>query len=171
MALTVLAGQIILADDHNALIPKTAAKASATSRASTTVLTADPHLVLSLPVGTFDLRGNLLIASAADAAGDFSHRWSWTGTMTVTMGGIGPTNLLASGATSDADFVRQLPDSASPSAVSSYGASNFGVNAAIDVRVVVTVAGNLTLEWAQLASNANATTLEAGSWITAYPVA
>lgn len=172
MALGVAAGDIILADHHNALVPITAVKASSTARTSTTTETADPELVLSMRVGTFDIAGVLLVSSAANAAGDFEYGYSWTGGgMTVTMGHAGPHNSLASGSQVDGEFTYLAADSSTPTSTMPYGASIAGVAIPIAARVVVTVAGTLSLIWAQQSSNANATTLLAGSWITAYPVA
>lgn len=168
---SVAAGQIILADHYNALVPITVSKSSNTARTSTTSETADPHLVLPMRVGTFDVKGVLYVSSAANAAGDFKYAWGWTNSMTVSMGGVGLNNSLASGSSTDAEMVWQATDSASPTATNPYGVSTAGVNIMVEARVVVATAGNLSLLWAQFSSNANATSLLSGSYITAFPVA
>ncbi len=171
MALTVAAGQIITADAFNAVVPVTAVKSADTSRNTTTSFSADPHLALALAAGrTFHLLGNLYLTSAANAAGDFQYRWAWTNDMNVRMGGVGAVDTLASGSSGDGQFARNQADTTSPTAALSYGVSTTGTTIVVTGRVLVTTAGVLTLEWTQLSSNANNTTLEAGSWVTAIPV-
>jgi hypothetical protein len=150
------------------LRPVSASKAGNTSRASTTSPAADPDLVLTLATGgTYEVTGCLIVLTAANAAGDFVYGWSWTGTMSVVLGGVGPHNSLASGSSVDGEFTYLPADSSSPSTTMPYGSSAAGVNIAVNTRVVVTTGGNLSLIWAQLGSNANNTTLAADSWITA----
>lgn len=152
------------------LRPVTAVKSADTSRNTTTTFTADPHLALSLSAHTYHIFGNLYLNSAANAAGDFQYRWSWTNDMNVRMGGIGVVDTLASGSSADGQFARNQADTTSPTAALSFGASTTGTNILVTARVLVTTAGTLTLEWTQLSSNANNTTLEAGSWLTAWMV-
>lgn len=167
-----LALQELTAADLNGVLPVTAAKPSGTPRTSTVAHAADPHLAVSLLASkTYLVIAPLLISSAADAAGDFSYRWSWTGTMSVVNGGVGPANTIATGSIADGEFARAAPDNTTPSAAIPMGASVAGVNALVVATVTVTAAGVLTLEWAQNSSSANATTLEAGSRLTAIPIA
>lgn len=153
------------------LRPVSAVKSADTSRNTTTTFSADPHLALNLSAGrTYHIIGNLYLTSAANAAGDFQYRWAWTNDMNVRMGGIGAVDTLASGSSGDGQFARNQSDTTSPTNALSYGVSTTGTNVLVTARVLVTTAGTLTLNWTQLSSNANNTTLEAGSWLTAWVV-
>lgn len=172
MSLTWSVGQKLTAERLNRRNPVSASKAGDTSRASTTTSAADPDLVLSLKADTtYDLRG-ALYTTGGDAAGDFKYAWSWTNTATVLMGAIGPHNSIASGSQGDAEWVFRAADSATPSTDTPYATSVGGMAVRLNDRVIVGSSDiTLTLIWAQQGSNATATLLKAGSWVTATPVA
>lgn len=154
-------------------VPVQAAKAGDTSRNTTATAAADPDLVLVLPANrTYVVEAVLHVSSAANAAGDFRVSYSWTNTATVYVSGHALVNTLASGTTGDLEAVAQAADSTSPSADVNYGASTSRNTVTVWARV--TTGGSnvtLTLQWAQQTSNANNTTLHAGSQLTAHRVA
>lgn len=164
-------GMRITAARANRALPISLAKAVATARDTTTTVSDDPELFLDLLDATvYDVRGMLLVTSAANAAGDFKYGWAWTGTMSVTMPGFGPDATLASASSVIGNWARLAPDTSTPSSTLSYGTSTAGVTIPVNTRVTSTLAGRLSLQWAQDSSNANATTLEIGSFLTATPV-
>lgn len=156
----------------NRTLPISVSKSIATSRNTTTTVADDPDLLLDLLVSTvYDIKGFLLVTTAANAAGDFKYGWAWTGTMTVTMPGVGPDESLASGTSVTGNWARNASDTSTPSTTLGYGSSTTGVTIPVNTRVVVgATEGRLSLQWAQLSSNANNTTLEVGSQLTAFPV-
>lgn len=179
MAFTTLpaAGVTLTASTLSALItelrPITASKATTTSRNTTTTDTADPDLVLAVAVSrTYDIKGVLLVSSAANAAGDFKHSFSFPTGATFTLTAIGVHDALASSSSGDGQFgSNDLLDATSPTGSLSYGASTSPTGIQVEARLVTgSTAGNLTLLWSQLSSNANNTNLLGGSWLTAEPV-
>lgn len=171
MSLTWAVGQIITADRLNRRQPVQASKPGDTSRASTATSAADPDIVLVLKADTtYDLQGNLY-TTGGDNAGDFKYAWSWTNTATVYMGSVGPHNTITSGSQGDGEWIFRAGDSTSPSTDTPYATSTAGLSVRVLDRIVVgSVDVTLTLLWAQGASNATATVLKAGSWVTATPV-
>lgn len=155
----------------NRALPVAIRKQVASSKTSDTALATDNELVLPLLANTtYSVTGGLLI-TGGDNAGDFQYAWSWTGTMTIIRGGIGPVDTITSGSSGSGQFARQAPDSSSPSTATGFAASTTGLNAQIVAWVEVgATAGDLSLLWAQLSSNGTATTLEAGSSLVATPI-
>lgn len=164
-------GQRITAARINRTMPLSVQKQSTTSRTSTISQTADPELVLPLlSLTVYKVIATMMIRSAADAAGDLQCSWDWTGTMTVTETVLGPHSSITTGTQSDLESFMASPDSVSATAAISLGATLAGVTAQVSAYVVCAVAGNLSLRWAQLNSNVNATSLLAGSSLEAFPV-
>jgi hypothetical protein len=164
MALAVAAGDFILADQLNALVPLRVVKPTGTARNTTTTLTADPHLSLTFPAGTthdFDML--LLLQSAANGAGDFKCDVAWTGTATVTVGDFALTDALTGGVAADLAALAVPLDAATPAGTWGFGASTTPTNALLTGHIVTTTLSTVTLHWAQLSSSPNATTLLGGS--------
>lgn len=153
-------------------VPVQASKAADTSRNTTTTATADPDLVIVLQANrTYLVDASLSVTSAANAAGDFKCGFEWTNTATVYVLGFGLSAAgLASGTITDLEGVAQTT-STSPTGGISYGASTSPTSLLRRIRVV-TGGSNVTLslQWAQQTSNANNTTLQAGSSLTAKRV-
>lgn len=173
MGIAWAVGQKISATRLNRRNPVTATKESDESKTSTTTPTDDAFLSVTLKANTiYDVFGCLMISDAADAVGDFLYQWSWTGTAVLTRGSIGPANGLGSGTQGAGDWGVGLQDSFSPGGGSSWGATN-GANNGVRVNDRFEV-GNAdiqaTIQWSQNVSDADATILRAGSWITAVPV-
>lgn len=168
----VSAGQIMTATKFNELasyaVPITAEKTSGTARINNTI-SADPELVVVLPANrTYDIDLLMRISSAANAAGDFQYRWAWTGTADVTVYNMGVHNAIASGSQSDLESISYAVDSSTPSSATPLGASTTTTSSLAKARVVTGGSSvTLTLEWAQSSTNANATTLDTGSTLTA----
>jgi hypothetical protein len=91
-------------------------------------------------------------------------------TATVTAGPIGGHNSIASASAGSAEWTARAPDSSSPTTATPYYASTVTSGVLVNGRVVVGADIVLSLTWALAFSNANATTLHAGSYITASPV-
>lgn len=151
-----------------------ATKPGDTNRASTVTRTADPDLVLALPASsTWEWVAVLFIASAANAAGDFSHEWQFPANATVSNGQMALDPALPSGAIASLNAgPTGRGDTTSPTLNFDSGASLLGSTVLSFGRIILGVtAGNLTLAWAQLASNVNNTTLLTASYVTARRVA
>jgi hypothetical protein len=142
------------------MLPQSAVKASGTSRASSTTLTADP--VLTVPVvasATYDVELSLLYNGAATGAGDLKYQWSVPSGATFAGWSEGITNPLGVGVGSVTASSVQV----------SYGN---GTGNPLGCKVsgtlfMSTTGGNLVLTWAQNTSNATATTLMAGCKLVA----
>lgn len=121
---------------------------------------------IALSVGQWDIR-MLIFASNPAATGDLKTQWSFTGTWNnaLRLGiGPGPTNTGASDAIS--------PYKARPFATNADSVYGLAASSAytgiqeLSSTVVVTVAGNLALSWAQNTTDAaNATSVQPGSYI------
>lgn len=148
-----------------------AEKASDSTRTSTITVSADSELVLVLPANrTYDVVAVLHI-SGGNAAGDFRVCYSWTNTATVTQGGHGLVNTIASGTSADIETLSSAPDATSATTELVYGAST-NRNVVTQWLRVTTGGSNvtLTLQWAQGTSSGTASTLHAGSKLVATRV-
>jgi hypothetical protein len=164
MALTVAAGDIILADHLNALVPLSAVKAGTTSRNTTVTMTADPDLAITFPASTtWDFELLLFLVSAANAAGDFKCELSWTGTATVSAADVALSDALPSGVFADLAALGVPLDTTTPAGTWGFGTSTSTTNAQLFGHITTTTSSVLTLNWAQLASNGNNTSVLAGS--------
>lgn len=177
----VLTGNFILAVDIQDEIdeldsyarPIQVVKSGDTARTSTAARTADPHLSITLPPNrTYDCLFTGKTFSAANAAGDFAWDVIWTNTATVTVGGNGLTNVLASGSVGDMEGASFVADSTTPAGGIPWGTSTSTTDGQGWFRVVTgSSAVVVTIGWAQFASNVNSTTLRAGSTLVARRIA
>lgn len=179
--MAILVGNRITADDIQAAldaisgyaIPTQVIKPSSTSRNTTITPTADPHLSITLAANqTFEVQVDVLASSAADAAGDLRLRLAWTNTATVHWWLVSLDSTIASGAVASLQARGITADTTSPTTDTQFGLSATSTGQTMYALVITggsSVA--LTLEWAQLASNPNNTTLLAGSRIIARRVA
>lgn len=148
--------------------PVPAFKAATTSRNTTASPTADPDLVLALVASAvYDFEFVLGLSSAADAAGDFQSQFSYPADATVTVMSWGLTTALASGSVGDMEAVGRMLDAATPTTAINIGCSTTVTGYLIKGRITTVTAGNLTLLWAQQASNGNNTNLLGGSYAVA----
>lgn len=146
---------------------------------SSTTLQDDDHLTaMSLGVGTYIIEAMYLVSGAA--AGDVKIAWAFSGTATASYrAGQGPTDTTTSVKSTTAATTVGVNRSAAAgdttAAITS--ATPYGVDGTnwsyIYERglMVVTVAGTLKTQWAQLASSGTATVMRTGSWMWARRVA
>lgn len=136
-------------------------KTGGTSRASTVTLADDPDLQIVIPAaGTYVIRGALWFNLGSQTAG-VQYGFAYTGSSTQ-LGYRSNYSTIGSSAGSDNDF--SFAAAAFPSG---NGAGNSAANLRMWVEIVLiaTSAGTLSLQWAQSASNALATTLSRGSYL------
>lgn len=135
-------------------------KTADTNRNTTVTTAADPDLTYAVPAaGTYQVEATLIFDSANAAAG-FKYTYGFTGTQTLNVGFetgfvnagiVGPTNInnLTAGARSYGT-------------VSTTANSNYVI---LTGTFLITVAGTLSINWAQSSSSATNSTLRAGSWL------
>jgi hypothetical protein len=164
-----LTGQRLTADLLNANIadwmPATYVKPAFTSRASTTTYADDPDLQgIALAVGTYEIELMLFYAVYSGTTQKIKTQWGFTGTWNnPDRGTLGPGagNIASS---DDAASVNARAYAANVDNIyNQLNAVNFGVGRELSRNVQVTVAGNLSLKWAQQTSSANVTRVEAGT--------
>ncbi len=166
MAISFLTGQRLTADLLNANVidffPSTYGKAAATARTSTTILADDPELSsIPLSVGTWEieLRGFFTLTTTNTQA--IKTRWAFTGTAADAirnLSGLGSANQLEADVATTVNF-RGRPWQSQDAVYRKLEGSAYGSFREIVSEFVVSVAGNLSLQWAQNASSANATTM------------
>jgi hypothetical protein len=137
---------------------------------SSAVLQNDDHLLWTIPqAGTYIVDCHLFAISAANAAGDITLGFSFpTGTFHFYAQGADAT--LASGSVQTGRWLGNL------SATSGTTSVDMGLSAtqlAIKVHgiLIATASGTLRLMWAQMAANASASTIKAGSHMLVRQVA
>lgn len=150
-----------------------AEKSTDTSRSSATTGTtrvADPHLVIAMAANTtYDLTSLLIGASAANGAGHFSGEWQYPSDAIMSFTAHGLVSTLASGTSADLQAGAVALDATSPAGPFVIGLSTSNSGTVVKGRITTVTAGNLTLAWGQSASNANNSTLRAGSYMTLEP--
>lgn len=176
----VAVGDPIFASDLNDLQtneitawrPVTAVKSALTGRNTTTTITADPDLSITLVTSsTYFVQADLFLSSVANAAGDWRGAFSWTGTATVSYGGQALVTGLASGTSGDIIVgPTARADTTTPGTEFLAGCSTSGMYTTLTGFVVCSTAVTLTLSWAQRVSNANDTRVLEGSRLTAFRV-
>lgn len=142
----------------NGFVRKTADE----SVTSSAVLQNDDQLLYAIPAaGTYVIDLWLQVTSAANAAGDIGIAFTYpTGTITTFVFGADTT--LASAHASSSVEVRSDAFT-SGTLFATFGASTAGTSIYVHAVLVATASGTLQLQWAQQASNVNATTVKAGS--------
>ncbi|OZC62164.1 hypothetical protein CH267_01065 [Rhodococcus sp. 06-621-2] len=132
---------------------------------SSTVQQDDDELFTYLDPGSYDVRLGLIVDGSQ--TGDIKIGFAGTAGATFNWGGTTPT----SGVTSDTAAVNWLARTLADTQIA--GARGAGIPAMIPIvgRLKVTTAGRFGLQWSQGTSDATATIVKAGSWITAERVA
>lgn len=133
-----------------------------------TTLQNDNHLAYAVVAGSYVIDMRLMATSAANAAGDLSIGFTFP---TATFYGMayGADSALASGSVQDGQW-------GANTLTTGVVFQNFGLSTAMlgihfHGLLICTAAGTLQLQWAQQASNANNSTLKAGSYMTVKQVA
>lgn len=146
-------------------IPYRVYKPSNTARASTTVLTADPHLVVPGGTGTFAIEALLLFNELTTGAGGIQLGFYCTGGAGLAFN----PQMLAIGSVNGATYSGKGAWNIAVATVSLSIAtvSIAGANDALHFvgTVVGSAAGSIGFSWAQNASNVNTTAMLAGSWM------
>jgi hypothetical protein len=166
---TVFGGDIIYAADINAILavqPVAYAKASSTARNTTTTYAADPELTgIPLAVGSYEIELILFWTQTTTATQKVKTRWIFSGTWNNTVRaviGAGSNNTAAPGNVAESQISAYRADDQDAVYCQAAGGT-FGIVREISRNVVVTVAGDLSLHWAQSASSGNNTTVHAGT--------
>jgi hypothetical protein len=169
--LEVFAGDVVYASDFNAVaarLPRTYVKETGTSRNTTTTLADDPDLSgIALEVGRYQIDLYLFYTQTTTNTQDIKTRWAFTGTWTGTTSvrnviGIANDSTAAANVSTGVNMAgSQLSGQDSLYGGPAAAAYNSARETAINVEV--TVAGTLSLQWAQNASSANNITVQAGS--------
>lgn len=157
--MAVLAGQKIRASDF--VRPQLQSKAANESITSSTALQNDDDLVIALDVGVYVMDVYAIFTAAT--AGDIKLSWTNTGTMTCRHRSVATlsTNVTNSG---DSANVRMQGIPGGFSTAAAYGADGSNQSRAHERLIIeVTVAGSLTLQWAQQASSGTATVMVAST--------
>lgn len=146
------------------------AKTADESVSSSAVLQNDDHLFYTIgATGTYIIDCYLIGTSAANAAGDLSVGFSFpTGTLHMSM--TGPDAAMASGTIQTGNWFTQLSATSGTSSLP-FGLSTIPVIVQVHAILTATATGTLRVMWAQFASNANASTLKAGSHMRVVQVA
>lgn len=167
--LTVYGGNIIYASDLNEVVkrlPRAYTKTSATARNTTTTLANDPELAsIALEVGTYDIELIMLFTLTTTTTQKIKTRWGFTGTISDTIRLChGPGSAQVAGPQDVTETTVRGYALTSQDAI--YDVSTSTAYSAVLEKangVSVTVAGNLSLQWAQNASSANNTTVQPNS--------
>jgi hypothetical protein len=147
-----------------------AEKTADQSVTSSTVLVNDTHLAVTIPTtGTYLVDVWLYGVSAANNAGHARVGFSFP-TGTLHYGINGPISGLASGTSGSGDWSAAVP-ATSGAAAGVFGLSTNAVMEYIHGRFTATATGTFQFMWAQSVSNANASTLKAGSHMLLRQVA
>jgi hypothetical protein len=168
---TILAGQKVTADLLTSMQPLHAAKTANTSRASTTAVTADPELQLSVTANaeyifTFYLRIGGIQAGGIDIM------------MTTPSGASGSYSCTRLTADASAD-TGQTEETRSSTRITYNVETEFSpvstsANQVLEGSgrlIMGSTAGTFSVDWAQNASNATATTMHSDSWISLRRIA
>lgn len=149
----------------------TAIKTVATSRASTTTLTADPDLLFVAASGTYIVDALLLFNEATTSIGGIQIGFYCTGGAGLA---VNPQNL-AVGSVFGAVYGSKGAWSISP-ATAALSITNVAIASTNDGLRIHGVAagtslGTIGISWAQNSSNVNATNMLANSWLTVRKIA
>ena len=147
---------MLSASDVNTwFVPIVAVKVADTSRSSTTTLTADPELSVTIPsAGTWYLLCYLNYEGAAVGTGDLKIRVTSVGSLRY--------HAIYQGAGGAANVGSTYQGGGTPSGFATAGAGTL-CGGTIHGTLVTATSGTTGLDWAQNTSNATATTLHAGS--------
>lgn len=147
-------------------------KTSDESVTSSTTLQDDNQLTLAVSANcTYAFRVWIMATDATDANGDIKFAFTFPTSAVCHFSGKGPHSLLASGAFGDGEYIARNT-ATSGSTVATYGLTTSVIGIELTGLLIVSgTAGNLQLQWAQNSSDANATTVQSGSFMTLERVA
>lgn len=161
-------GQRLTADTLNTLagyLPVTYTKAATTNRNTTTTHAADPELTgIPLAIGVYHIELTLFWIQATTNTQKIKTQWAFTGTWNTPVRaiiGTGTGNTASWDATTLTSFGGRT--TATDATYNGLLGGQFLVAREVVYNVTVTVAGNLSLTWAQSASSANNTSVCSGT--------
>lgn len=152
----ILAGTTITASLLNSMLVLDAYKAVDTSRSTTTTLTADPDLAITVAAaGTYDFEGYLNFEGAASGTGDLQFEITSVGTLRYVC------------VHNDPSTGNQISATTQGGGIVTCSTATAGTLRSANMKgdLIAASTGTLTLLWAQNTSSATATILHAGSWI------
>jgi len=142
-------------------------KSGNTSRASTTTITADPHLATTVVPGTY--RIDAVLFYDADSAADLKLGWTApSGTTGIWWPGGSDSSNTTQAATARWGAVTDIGTGTLP--VAGIGSGTIVTCRPVGT-AIVTTAGTLALAWAQSASSATATVVRQNSWLSLRRIA
>lgn len=147
-------------------------KSADESVTSSTTLQNDDHLMLaSIPVGTWEITGEIFHTGTSASAADIKLAFAFP-TGTISWSGISLLEAWGSGVgAADVAALGVVNVASSPTAAFAFGAvSSQTIPIHIKGHLVNSATGTLQLQWAQNTSNATATTVKQGSWIALRPL-
>lgn len=159
-------GDLVTADRLDDALPKIYIKAGSTSRNTTTTLAADTDLQgIALAVGTYEVE-LVLFYTVASTTPRLKTRWGFTGTISDTVRLChGPGSAQVANPQDVTEATARGYGLTSQDAV--YNSSTSGAYSCVLEKaagVQVTVAGNFSLDWAQVTSNGSNVTIQAGTY-------
>lgn len=167
---SITAGQKLTADLLNSMLPQFVYKAANTERSSTTTVSSDPDLQISLEAGTYFVEF-FLIAGGVTAS-DIKTAWS------TPSGSSGLKSVVGPGSTAtdaNADNISMRSGVHGFATEITYSGVRNATNQVFRIYehgvVTVTTAGTLALQWAQATSGATASRIGAGSLMRVTQIA
>lgn len=171
---SIAAGQRITGSLLRSMLPQTYVKTAATPRSSTTTYEDDPELAgIPLAVGSYVIELIGFFTLTTTNTQKLKTRWAFTGSWNSPLRAcVGPGFAQTAGpaAVTESTFSAYQTDG-SDAIYDQAAGGTFGVFRETCLNVVVSAAGNLSLQWAQAASSGNNTTLQFGSGFTIRRVA
>lgn len=148
------------------LVPLYVEKGSDESIANNTMQDDDELLIANIPPGKWELTGGFYAAGTSGINQDVKYGWTWTGSAELTWVGISYHQDWANSATNrDVSIEGDVQDSGSPSSARAFGTvTGSSVPTAISGVFTNSTASTLQMQWAQNTTNADDTTVKAGSW-------
>lgn len=177
--MTVYGGDIIYASDLNGIedrLPVTYVKTTTKAVTSSTTLADDNELInIPLGIGTFTVELILYLTFAAASVG-IKTRWAFSGTWNGASAfrscfGPGSTNTSTSNTAVTPSTISAFTLDSQDAIYSAGNISAYTTAREYAANVVVTVAGNLKLTWAQNASSASAVNVRQNSQFTVTQLA
>lgn len=179
---TLLAGQRITASLLSSMQSQTARKTADTNRSATTTATADPHLQFTVVANAVYIMDGWIKYDGPTAA-DLNVDWTApSGTLGEWAGfGAGHSPVISFNTTpaivSDSQQGRGYPlrlETNDITQARSYGCLGVGITLTLGIYGTIRVGstgGTYSLDWAQLASDASATSLYTDSWLRLQRIA
>ena len=166
---TFTAGQKVTAAMMQATVPLVATKAIDQSVTSSTTLVNDADFQFSVLANASYVIDSYLQWVGSNT-GNIKFAFTFPTPGTLHWAALGPNDTdagFASGGTrGGSEWWIKNAQTSSPTGSIQYAASTAGLNGRISGLLVGQTAGTVVLQWAQLTSNATATTLKSGSWMS-----